>query len=172
MSSVTVSRAADALGEPVDLSRPPLVIDAASGRPVAGTAANGRMPWRAPLARALLTSGFGTRTHPILGGRRAHRGVDFAAPFGTPVAATSDGTVSMADWSGGYGLLVAVEHGSGLETRYGHMSRLNVAPGQRVRAGDIIGYVGSTGLSTGPHLHYEVRLNGQAMDPLVPRKGK
>jgi murein DD-endopeptidase MepM/ murein hydrolase activator NlpD len=73
--------------------------------------------------------------------------------------------VAEADWRGGYGLLVALDHGGGLQTRYGHMSRLAVSPGQRVRKGDVIGYVGSTGLSTGPHVHYEMRINGQAVNP-------
>ena len=73
--------------------------------------------------------------------------------------------VGTADWRGGYGLFVALEHGGGIETRYGHMSQLNVVPGQQVRKGDVIGFVGSTGRSTGPHLHYEIRINGSAIDP-------
>ncbi len=132
----------------------------------------GSVPLRASGRGATVTSGFGMREHPILGGLRAHRGVDLAAPMGSPILATSDGNVSMADWSGGYGLTVQLDHGGGLQTRYGHMSRLNVAPGQRVRKGDVIGYVGSTGLSTGPHLHYEVRVNGEAVNPVPLLKAK
>ena len=113
-----------------------------------------------------MTSGFGLRVHPILGGWRQHSGIDLAAPFGSPIVAPSEGVVSAAGWSGGYGLMVALEHGGGLETRYGHMSRLGVVPGQHVHRGEVIGFVGSTGLSTGPHLHYEMRINGRAVNPL------
>jgi murein DD-endopeptidase MepM/ murein hydrolase activator NlpD len=123
------------------------------------------MPTLAPLSRAYMTSAFGNRLHPILGTWRAHSGVDLAAPLGSPIAATSNGRVNRAGWNGGYGLYIAVDHPGGVETRYGHMSRLNVVEGQTVRRGDIIGFVGSTGQSTGPHLHYEVRLNGRAVDP-------
>ena len=124
------------------------------------------IPSLIPVESVKLSSDFGMRTHPVLGGRRAHRGVDLAAPAGTPIRASADGMVSRADWFSGYGLYVAVEHGGEIQTRYGHMSRLNVAAGQRVRKGDIIGYVGSTGRSTGPHLHYEVRIAGNAVNPL------
>ena len=120
-----------------------------------------------PLVRGALTSGFGMRTHPILGGLRMHSGIDLAAPRGSPILATSDGVVGQAGWKGGYGLFVALEHSGGLETRYGHMSQLTVSTGQHVRKGDIIGYVGSTGRSTGPHLHYEMRMNGVPVRPQV-----
>ena len=113
-----------------------------------------------------MSSGFGLRVHPVLGGMRAHKGIDLPAPTGTPIHASADGVVSKADWSGGYGLLVELEHGAAMETRYGHMSRIAVAEGQRVRKGDVIGYVGSTGRSTGAHLHYEVRIGGDAVNPL------
>lgn len=166
-AAVTVSKAADALGQPVDYSRA-IRIESLSG----GQASAGQLPSRMPVSAAALTSGFGMRRHPVLGSYRAHRGVDLAAPTGTPVVATSDGTVGVADWSGGYGLLVALNHAGGMQTRYGHMSRLNVVPGQHVRAGDVIGFVGSTGRSTGPHLHYEVRFNGEAVNPMARRKGK
>jgi murein DD-endopeptidase MepM/ murein hydrolase activator NlpD len=126
---------------------------------------SGGVPSGMPVS-ARLTSGFGWRTHPILGGTRAHAGVDLAAPYGSPIVATANGVVGAAGWSGGYGLLVAISHGDGVQTRYGHMSRLAVAPGQQVSRGDVIGYVGSTGQSTGPHVHYEVRVNGAAIDPL------
>lgn len=112
------------------------------------------------------------RQHPVLGTLRAHSGVDLAASYGTPIVATSDGVVGTADWAGGYGLLVALDHGGGLQTRYGHMSRLNVAAGQKVRKGEVIGFVGSTGRSTGAHLHYEIRINGQAINPAAHLNGK
>jgi murein DD-endopeptidase MepM/ murein hydrolase activator NlpD len=128
--------------------------------------AAGGLPAGLPLASARLTSGFGWRTHPLSGGWRPHSGVDLAAPHGSPIVATAGGVVGTAGWSGGYGLLVAVSHGDGVQTRYGHLSRLAVAPGQQVAAGQVIGYVGSTGDSTGPHLHYEVRVDGRAIDPL------
>ena len=124
------------------------------------------IPSRMPVDGVRLTSDFGMRWHPVMGGRRAHKGVDLAGPVGTPVRATADGVVGRADWFSGYGLYVALEHGGSIETRYGHMSRLNVAAGQQVSKGDIIGFVGSTGRSTGPHLHYEVRIAGQAVNPV------
>jgi len=116
-----------------------------------------------------LTSGFGYRVHPILGYRRFHRGVDFGASHGTPILAATDGRVAVAGWGGGYGKVVELRHGGGLATRYGHMSRIAVAAGQAVRQGQVIGYVGSTGLSTGPHLHYEMFRNGQLVDPRTVR---
>lgn len=119
------------------------------------------------LSSRAMSSGFGLRTHPIYGGLRAHKGVDLPAPTGTPIRATADGVVGKAERFGGYGLYVQLEHGAALETRYGHMSRIAVAEGQRVHKGDVIGYVGSTGHSTGPHLHYEVRLAGTAVNPLA-----
>ena len=124
------------------------------------------IPSRNPLEGARLSSGYGMRNHPVLGGRRGHKGIDLAGPIGTPIYATADGVVSRADWFSSYGLYVSLEHGGSLQTRYGHMSRLNVAAGQRVHKGEIIGYVGSTGRSTGPHLHYEVRVNGEAVNPV------
>ena len=119
-----------------------------------------------PLSGEHMTSGFGMRWHPVIGGRRQHKGVDLASPIGTPIHATADGTVAMAERFGGYGLYVQIEHGGSLETRYGHMSRIAVAEGQQVRKGDVIGYVGTTGRSTGPHLHYEVRVDGTAVNPI------
>lgn len=113
-----------------------------------------------------MSSGFGMRVHPVLGGLRAHKGIDLPASTGTPIHASADGIVEKADWFGGYGLFVELEHGGGMETRYGHMSRIAVAEGQRVRKGDVIGYVGSTGRSTGSHLHYEVRIAGEAVNPI------
>lgn len=124
------------------------------------------IPSRMPVDGVRLSSDFGMRIHPVLGGRRGHKGVDLAGPTGTPIHATADGIVSRADWFSSYGLYVSLEHGGSLQTRYGHMSRLNVAAGQRVRKGEIIGYVGTTGRSTGPHLHYEVRIAGAAVNPV------
>ena len=113
-----------------------------------------------------ITSGFGSRRHPILGYTRMHSGVDFGAPFGSPIYAVGDATVSFAGWHGGHGNYVKLEHGNGYGTGYGHMSRIAVSPGSHVRAGQVIGYVGSTGLSTGPHLHYELFQNGVKVNPL------
>ena len=113
-----------------------------------------------------MSSNFGMRVHPILGGHHMHKGVDLPASTGTPIHATADGVIGRADWFGGYGLCVEIEHGANLETRYGHMSRIAVAEGQHVHKGDVIGYVGSTGRSTGPHLHYEVRIAGEAVNPV------
>lgn len=140
------------------------------GTPAASTGTVARrgsasIPSIMPVETSRLSSSYGMRNHPVLGGRRAHKGIDLAAPTGTPIHATADGVVEMADWFGGYGLYVQLGHGGDLETRYGHMSRIAVAPGQSVRKGEIIGYVGSTGRSTGPHLHYEVRVNGEAVNP-------
>ena len=112
-----------------------------------------------------LTSGFGMRRHPILGYRRMHSGVDFSARYGTPIVAVTDGRVSAAGRMGGCGIAVRLSHGNGLSTRYCHMSRMAVNSGQQVRRGQVIGYVGSTGLSTGAHLHYEMYRNGRAVDP-------
>ena len=124
------------------------------------------VPSRMPLEGAALTSGFGMRTHPVLGGRRQHHGIDLAAPTGTPVYATADGVVGRADWYSSYGLYISINHGASMETRYAHLSRLAVAAGDNVKKGDLIGYVGSTGRSTGPHLHYEVRVDGLAVNPI------
>lgn len=112
-----------------------------------------------------LTSGYGMRFHPILGFMRMHKGMDIGAPYGTPIHASMGGTIVFAGRSGGYGNFVKVSHGGGLVSGYGHMSRIAVAPGARVAQGQVIGYVGSTGLSTGPHLHYEIWKNGASVNP-------
>ena len=124
------------------------------------------IPSRMPLEGASFTSGYGMRTHPVLGGRRRHNGVDLAAPTGTPVYATGDGIVEMAQWYSSYGNYIQIGHGNELETRYAHLSRIVVSEGSFVEKGDLIGYVGSTGRSTGPHLHYEVRMAGVAVNPI------
>ena len=116
-----------------------------------------------------ITSGFGARRHPILGYVRMHNGMDFGAPIGAPIYAVSDGTIAVAGYSGGYGRYVRINHGGNLGTGYGHMSRIAVSAGQHVRRGQIIGYVGSSGLSTGPHLHYELYRNGVPVNPASAR---
>lgn len=118
----------------------------------------------APVPGAL-TSGFGMRRHPILGYLRMHAGIDFKAEYGTPIVAVSDGRISSAGRAGGCGNAVRIEHGGGLSTRYCHMSRMAVSTGMSVRRGQVIGYVGSTGLSTGPHLHYEMYRGGRVINP-------
>lgn len=123
---------------------------------------------RTPINGARLTSGYGSRVHPVLGYTKMHEGVDFGAPIGTPILAAGDGIVTRATYSGGYGNLVEIQHDSTWSTRYGHISRFapDLRPGDRVKQGDVIAFVGNTGRSTGPHLHYEVRRNGQAVNPL------
>ena len=112
-----------------------------------------------------VSSSYGMRRHPILGYKRMHRGLDFRASHGTPIYAATDGTVAYAGRHGGHGNYVKLSHGAGLATGYAHMSRIAVSNGARVRRGQVIGYVGSTGLSTGPHLHYEMYRNGATVDP-------
>jgi murein DD-endopeptidase MepM/ murein hydrolase activator NlpD len=118
-----------------------------------------------PVDSTRVTSKFGMRRHPLLGYSRMHKGIDFGAPYGAPIMAATDGTVSFAGWHGGHGRYVMVKHNGNLTTAYAHMSRMLVRVGAHVSAGQVIGYVGSTGLSTGPHLHYEVYRNGQAINP-------
>ena len=115
-----------------------------------------------------LRSRFGMRVHPIFKSRRMHTGIDLAAPTGTPIYASGDGLVERAGWVSGYGKKVEIRHVNGFETGYGHMSKIasEMTPGTRVRQGQIIGYVGSTGNSTGPHLHFEIKVNGCVVDPL------
>jgi murein DD-endopeptidase MepM/ murein hydrolase activator NlpD len=122
----------------------------------------------APVA-GRITSGFGMRYHPILHYERFHAGLDFGAPYGSPIVAAANGQVVAAGWAGGYGNEVQISHGGGVVTLYGHMSGVVARPGEVVRQGQVIGYVGSTGLSTGPHLHFEVKVNGQAVNPLGVR---
>ncbi len=129
---------------------------------------------RKPIADGIMRSGFGYRRHPILGYAKLHTGVDWANPIGTPIVAAGNGTVIKAEWDSGYGRRVEIQHINGYVTTYNHMSRFarGVTAGARVRQGQVIGYVGSTGLSTGAHLHYEVVINGHFVDPMkirVPR---
>ena len=113
-----------------------------------------------------ISSGFGERFHPILHTMRMHDGVDLAAAWGTPIVAAADGRVASAGWRGGYGRAVQIVHSGGIETLYGHMSRIAAQPGEAVRQGQVIGYVGASGLATGPHLHYEVHKDGRLVNPL------
>ncbi len=124
------------------------------------------VPSRMPVDGVQLTSSFGMRNHPILRQRRQHNGVDLAAPRGTPVYATADGVIESARYFGSYGNYVQIGHGGDLETRYAHLSSYTVRNGDEVRKGDLIGYVGSTGRSTGPHLHYEVRVANEPVNPI------
>lgn len=142
----------------------PWTIDGVAGWYDAATIGERRMGMIAPVA-ARVSSGFGFRLHPLLGYSRLHKGMDYAAVHGTPIRAVTDGVVAQAGWSGGYGQMVRLNHAAGLGTGYAHMSRIAVSPGQRVMQGQVIGYVGSTGLSTGPHLHFEVYRNGVAVNP-------
>jgi murein DD-endopeptidase MepM/ murein hydrolase activator NlpD len=123
---------------------------------------------RTPIDGARLSSGFGFRRHPVLGYSKMHQGTDFAAPSGTPIYAAGAGQIEKIGWQGGYGNAIVIRHNKEYQTLYGHMSGFapGMAPGKRVQQGDIIGYVGSTGMSTGPHLHYEVHFAGKPIDPL------
>lgn len=119
-----------------------------------------------PIAKFTFTSAYGVRSDPFQGSAAMHAGIDLASPTGTPIYATADGVVDRAEWFGGYGNMVQIEHGKGIATRYGHMSKIAAREGERVKRGDLIGYVGSTGRSTGSHLHYEVRIDGRAVNPV------
>lgn len=157
---------------------------AASDLQLVRWSANGREQWidaanadrPAPVSTGLawpvagrITSYFGHRVHPILRFTRFHSGVDFGASWGSPIFATADGQVVGAGWAGGYGRQVRIAHGGGILTTYSHMSQIAAEPGSFVRRGQVIGYVGSSGLSTGPHLHYEVRRMGEPVNPLAVR---
>jgi murein DD-endopeptidase MepM/ murein hydrolase activator NlpD len=119
-----------------------------------------------PVQKLQFTSNFGIRSDPFRGTAAMHAGVDIPGPVGTPIYATADGIISHAGRSGGYGNLIEINHGKGIATRYGHLSRIIVADNTRVVRGQLIGLMGSTGRSTGPHLHYEVRIDGHAVNPL------
>jgi len=124
------------------------------------------VPYRKPvIGEVEFTSGFGVRSDPFLGRPAMHTGLDFRAATGDPVRATANGKVVSSGWQGGYGRMVEIDHGNGLATRYGHLSEINVRVGDQIRIGQVIGAVGSTGRSTGPHLHYETRIDGEAVDP-------
>ncbi len=124
------------------------------------------IPSMQPVAEMRLTSSFGVRSDPFRGTQAMHAGLDIPGPVGTPIYATADGIVSRSQRAGAYGLLVEVNHGKGIQTRYAHLSKMLVEPNTRVRRGQLIGLMGSTGRSTGPHLHYEVRIDGRAVNPI------
>ncbi|MFN9163418.1 MAG: peptidoglycan DD-metalloendopeptidase family protein [Alphaproteobacteria bacterium] len=127
-----------------------------------------RLLMRTPIDGARLSSGFGMRRHPVLGYSKMHKGVDFAAPTGTPIMAAGNGTIRMARWNGSFGKYVRIAHANGYETAYAHLSRIapGVREGARVRQGQVIGRVGTTGRSTGPHLHYEVMVRNRQINPM------
>lgn len=124
------------------------------------------IPSSMPVQSMTFTSGFGVRSDPFRGSAAMHAGVDMPGPTGTNIYATADGIVARSEWSGGYGNLVEIDHGRGIQTRYGHLSSSVVHAGQRVKRGELIARMGSTGRSTGSHLHYEVRLDGHAVNPM------
>jgi murein DD-endopeptidase MepM/ murein hydrolase activator NlpD len=125
------------------------------------------IPSTEPVRGTNFTSGYGVRSDPFRGRAAMHAGIDLAGPIGTPIYATADAVVGRSEYnSGGYGNLVELEHGHGIQTRYGHLSKSLVSAGQKVKRGDVIGLMGSTGRSTGSHLHYEVRIDGKAVNPV------
>jgi murein DD-endopeptidase MepM/ murein hydrolase activator NlpD len=124
------------------------------------------IPSARPVSSMALTSNFGIRVDPFRGGAAMHAGVDIPGPYATPIYATADGFVGRTGRIGGYGNLVELEHGRGIQTRYGHLSSILVGPGKRIKRGELIGLMGSTGRSTGNHLHYEVRIDGRAVNPM------
>jgi murein DD-endopeptidase MepM/ murein hydrolase activator NlpD len=128
-----------------------------------GSPAGGRLA--PPIPGARVTSTYGARVHPIYGDVRTHTGIDLSGETGTPIRAAADGIVITASWMGGYGQATVLDHGGPLATLYGHQSQILVRPGQAVSRGQVIGRVGCTGTCTGPHLHYEVRLNGSPVNP-------
>ena len=121
---------------------------------------------KTPLNGARLSSGFGNRKHPILGFTKMHRGVDFAAPVGTPIFAAGDGIIEFSGWNGAYGKYIRIKHNSTYKTAYAHLSKIYKKRGTRIKQGDIIGALGNTGRSTGPHLHYEILISGRQVNPL------
>ena len=125
-----------------------------------------RLPLADPAGGRVITSTFGVRTDPLLGTPAMHSGMDFRSAPGEPARATGGGTVISAGWNGGYGRMVEIDHGHGITSRFAHLRRIKVAEGQIVKAGDVIGETGNSGRSTGPHLHYEIRRQGEAVDPL------
>ena len=124
-----------------------------------------QIPQVMPADLRSISSGFGYRRDPFRGTAAMHRGLDFSAPHGSPIHAAAAGRISYVGWRSGYGKTVEIDHGAGLKTRYAHMSRFNAEAGDTIAAGDVIGAIGSTGRSTGPHLHFEVRINNQAVNP-------
>ncbi|MFS0738502.1 M23 family metallopeptidase [Sphingomonas sp. 1P06PA] len=124
------------------------------------------VPSQRPVQDVSFTSGYGVRSDPFRGSAAMHAGIDLAGPIGTPIYATADGVVGRSGWANGYGNLVEINHGKGIATRYGHLSKLLVSANSRVKRGQLIALMGSTGRSTGSHLHYEVRIDGRAVNPV------
>jgi murein DD-endopeptidase MepM/ murein hydrolase activator NlpD len=124
------------------------------------------IPSAQPVKGTALTSGYGLRSDPFRGRAAMHAGIDLAGPVNTPIYATADALVGRSEWAGGYGNLIELNHGRGIQTRYGHLTRSVVKAGQRVKRGQLIGYMGSTGRSTGSHLHYEVRVDNKPVNPV------
>lgn len=156
-------RALDIAGQPLRLVSP-VRPGAASGATLRYSGPIAR-PRGIPVRYAAVSSNFGPRIHPLIGTLRFHAGIDLPAPSGTPVHATATGMVTYAGWLGGYGLCVIVDHGGGYTTLFGHLSAAHAALGALVHSGQVLGRVGSTGQSTGPHLHYEVRRDAVPVDP-------
>ena len=138
---------------------------------VTGPYTGGTMGWPVP-GYSRISSYFGYRVHPIYKVKKLHTGIDIPAPTGTSVVAASDGVVIYSGTLGSYGKVIMIDHGGGIVTLYAHNSYLSVSEGQKVKRGDVISKIGSTGASTGPHCHFEVRKNGQYVDPLPWLKGK
>jgi len=146
----------------IDLSS---LLDVGTGVPPGWTPIEGILKWPLPGIYSI-TSGFGPRIDPVYGTDSFHKGIDISAALGTPVVASANGRVAYTGWCGDYGIVVFIWHENGIETRYAHLSGTTVRPMQEVKAGEIIGYTGSTGKSTGPHLHFEVRVGGKAVNPI------
>lgn len=164
--SVTFGRALEIEGNPVRLSN-----KSGLGRPSGKgfvSAYNGPFakPAGLPLRASRISSRYGSRRHPILGSVRFHQGLDFPANMGAPVFATAPGMIAAADWCGSLGYCIVIDHGKGYSSVFGHLMAISVEQGQIVQRGQKLGSVGSTGISTGPHLHFEIRLNGMSLDPL------
>lgn len=163
-AGLVFGRALDIAGQPLRLTRP---MTAGPGRAVitARYAGPSALPRGMPLRAWGISSRYGTRLHPLTGTLRFHAGIDLPAPIGTSVHATAPGMIAYAGWMGGYGLCVIVDHGGGYTTLFGHLSSASTGSGVLVQAGQVLGRVGSTGQSTGPHLHYEVRRDAMPVDP-------
>ena len=166
--AVDVEAVLSTLPLPPDIDPPTFTSAAPPEEGFAARSSRKKLVLREPVADGYVGSGFGMRRHPILGFSRMHTGVDWVTRIGAPIMAAGDGAVIRAERAVGYGLRVEIQHADGVVTTYSHMSRIgsNVTPGAEVHQGQVIGFLGSTGLSTGPHLHYEVIFNGQFVDPM------
>lgn len=133
---------------------------------IIGPTSNSSSGFIRPVASSTITSSYGPRVHPVTGQYKVHTGVDFAASTGTPFVAAKDGVVTAAEYHPAYGNMVIIDHGGGFSTLYAHASQLKVSVGQKVKQGQVVSLVGSTGYSTGPHAHFEIRINGQHVNPM------